>query len=85
MSTYDATGNATRRPFSGRRVRPGDLILQGVAGLAALSAVVLVGLIAYKVIEGSRLSLSTFGLSFLTTSGWDPVHNHFGAEDPSAR
>jgi phosphate transport system permease protein len=80
MSTYDATGNATRRPFSGRRVRPGDLILKGVAGLAALGAVVLVGLIAYKVIEGSRLSISTFGLSFLTTSVWDPVHNVFGAE-----
>ncbi len=79
MSTYDATGNATRRPFSGRRVRPGDLILQGVAGLAALGAVVLVGLIAYKVIEGSRLAFSTFGLSFLTTTTWDPVHNQFGA------
>ena len=79
MSTYDATGNATRRPFSGRRVRPGDLILQGVAGAAALGAVVLVGLIAYKVIEGSRLSFSTFGLGFLTTTTWDPVHNQFGA------
>ena len=80
MSTYDATGHATRRLVSGRRVRPGDLILQGVAGLATLGAVVLVGLIAYKVIEGARLSLSTFGLGFLTTSVWDPVHNVFGAE-----
>jgi phosphate transport system permease protein len=79
MSTYDATSNETRRRLSGRRVRAGDLILQGVAGAAALGAVVLVGLIAYKVIQGSRLSLSTFGLSFLKTTGWDPVHSQFGA------
>ena len=76
MSTYDATGNTTRRPFSGRRVRAGDLILQGVAGAAALGAVVLLGLIAYKVIEGSRLALSTFGLGFLTRVAWNPVIGH---------
>jgi phosphate transport system permease protein len=79
MSIYDAAGNATRRPFSGRRVRAGDLILQGVAGAAALGAVVLVGLIVYKVVQGARLSFSTLGLGFLTTTGWDPVHQQFGA------
>jgi phosphate transport system permease protein len=79
VSTYDATGNTTRRPFSGRRVRLGDLLLQGVAGLAALGATVLVGLIAYKLVQGARPSLSTFGLGFLGAIGWDPVHNHFGA------
>jgi phosphate transport system permease protein len=79
MSTFDATGSTARRPFPGRRVRPGDLTLQGVAGLAALGAAVLVGLIVYKVVDGARLSLSSFGLGFLGTSGWDPVHEHFGA------
>jgi phosphate transport system permease protein len=79
MSTFDATGTTARRPFPGRRARPGDLTLQSVAGLAALGAVVLVGLIAYKVVDGARLSLSTFGLGFLTSTGWDAVHNHFGA------
>jgi phosphate transport system permease protein len=78
VSTLEATGNV-RRPFSGRRTRPGDLLLQGVAGTAALGAVFLVGLIAYKVVEGSRLALSTLGLGFLAHVGWDPVHNHFGA------
>ena len=78
MSTFDATGTPVRRPFTGRRARAGDLILQGVAGLAALGAVVLLGLIAYKVVDGSRLSLSTFGLDFLTHVGWDPVHSRFG-------
>jgi len=79
VSTLDATGEEVRRPFSGRRTHLGDLILQGVAGAAALGALVLLGLIAYKVVQGARLSLSTFGLGFLTNVGWDPVHNYFGA------
>jgi len=79
VSTLDATAETVRRPFSGRRTRPGDIILQGVAGAAALGATVLLGLIAYKVVEGARLSMSTFGLGFLTHVGWDPVHNSMGA------
>lgn len=79
MSTLDTSPDAVRRPFPGRRTRPGDLILQGVAGLAAVGAVVLVGLIAWKLVEGARLSLSTFGLGFVTHVGWDPVHLKFGA------
>jgi phosphate transport system permease protein len=79
VSTLDATADSARRPFSGRRTRLGDVLLQSVAGLAALGAVVILGLIAYKVVEGSRLSLSTFGLGFLRHVGWDPVHNHLGA------
>jgi phosphate transport system permease protein len=78
VSTVEAT-EAARRPFSGRRARIGDVLLQGVAGLAAVGAVFLLGLIAYKVVEGSRLALSTFGLGFLTHVGWDPVHSHMGA------
>ena len=34
-------------------MRFGDLLLQGVAGLAALGSLVLVGLITWKVIEGA--------------------------------
>src|SRR6185437_3902868 len=78
VTSLDVTG-ASRRPFSGRRLRLGDLILQGVAGIAALGSLVLVGLITWKVIEGARLSISTFGLSFVWTVAWDPVHNQFGA------
>jgi phosphate transport system permease protein len=60
-------------------VRLGDWILQGVAGIAAFGSLVLVGLIIWKVIQGSRLALSTFGISFVWHVGWDPVHNQFGA------
>ena len=79
MSTFDATTLTARRSFLGRRARPGDVILQLVAGAAALGTVVLLGLIIYKVVEGARLSFSTFGLGFITHIGWDPVHNQLGA------
>ena len=79
MTSLDATTDATRRPFTGRRVRLGDLILQGVAAIAALGSLVLVVLIAWKIIQGARLSISTFGLSFIWTVAWDPVHDQFGA------
>jgi phosphate transport system permease protein len=78
VSTLDTTTDA-RRPLSGRRVYLGDLLLQIAAGGAALGTVVLLGLIAYKVVQGARLSLSTFGLGFVTHVGWDPVHLKFGA------
>jgi phosphate transport system permease protein len=79
VSTLDTTSDVTRRPFSGRRVRFGDLLLQGTAGIAAAGALVLVGLIVYKVVQGARLAFSTFGLGFVTHVGWDPVHLKFGA------
>lgn len=78
MSALDTT-NAARRPFTGRRARLGDLLLQGAAGIAAIGATVLVGLIAWQLIKGARLSLSTFGLGFITHVGWDPVKLQFGA------
>ena len=78
MSTLN-TADVARRPFTGRRVRLGDLLLQGAAGVAAIGATVIVGLIAWELVKGARLSLSTFGLGFITDVGWDPVHLHFGA------
>jgi phosphate transport system permease protein len=73
------TADVARRPLTGRRARLGDLLLQGAAGVAAIGATVLVGLIAWQLVKGARLSLSTFGLGFITDVGWDPVHLHFGA------
>jgi phosphate transport system permease protein len=79
VTSLDVAADAARRPFPGRRARLGDLLLQGAAGIAALGALVIVGLIVWKVIEGARLSISTFGLGFVWSDVWDPVHLQFGA------
>lgn len=80
MSTLD-TPDVARRPFSGRRVRFGDLLLQSIAGAASLGALVLVGLIAWKVIDGARPSISSFGIGFVWHVVWNPVlgREAFGA------
>jgi phosphate transport system permease protein len=79
VSSLDVATDAVRRPIPGRRARLGDLVLQGSAGIATFGALVLVGLIAWKIIQGSRLAISTFGLGFVTHVVWDPVHSSFGA------
>ena len=73
MSAADITPDETRRPFAWRRVRLGDLVLQGIAGAAAAAAVVLVGLITWKLIEGAWPSVTKFGLHFITRIAWNPV------------
>jgi phosphate transport system permease protein len=80
VASVDVTQTA-RRPFTGRRVHLGDLILQGVAGLAALGATLLVALIVWKVVDGARPAISKFGLPFLWHVVWNPVvgREAFGA------
>jgi phosphate transport system permease protein len=64
-----------------RRVRDrlGDRLLFVLTLLAALIAIGLMVLIAWKVLRGAHLSFSTFGLGFLTGTTWDVTHNVFGA------
>ncbi|HKI90685.1 MAG TPA: hypothetical protein VJ986_00170, partial [Gaiellaceae bacterium] len=73
MTSLDVTPDPTRRPFAGRRIHVGDLLLQGVAGLAAFAVTVLFVLVAWKIVDGSRLSISTFGLGFVGHVAWNPV------------
>ncbi len=68
--------DAARRPFTGRRLRFGDLSLQVVAGAAAAGATVLVGLIVWKVVDGARPAISHYGLHFITRVAWNPVLGH---------
>jgi phosphate transport system permease protein len=74
LTTLDAA--ETRRPFEGRRVRLGDLGLQVVAGAAAAASCVLVGLIVWKVIDGSLPSIRVNGIAFVTRVAWNPVLGH---------
>jgi phosphate transport system permease protein len=65
-----------RRPASERLLDSGFRWLTLL--LAALVAVVLAG-IFLTVLQGAREAIGSFGLSFLTTSAWDPVNNSYGA------
>ena len=57
----------------------GDRIFRIVLTAAALAIPVLLGFLVYELWIGSRLAVKTFGVSFLTTSTWDPVAEKFGA------
>ena len=62
------------------RFHPGDTALHGITLAAALAAVALLGLIAWKVIDQARPAMSRFGLHFLVSKDWDPgVRQIFGA------
>jgi len=63
------------------RIHLGDVTLRGLAGAAALLAVLTLVGIAYKVVDLSSDAISAFGLSFLTTNEWNAVTNQFGAAD----
>ena len=61
------------------RFRPGDSILYVVTLLAALSGVVLLGLIAREVLAEAWPSMHRYGFGFLTAQTWDPPKKLFGA------
>jgi phosphate transport system permease protein len=76
VTSAQATAEAPRRPFTGRRARFGDLSLQVVAGAAALATTILVALIIWKVIEGAWPSVTKYGPSFVWHIAWNPVLGH---------
>jgi phosphate transport system permease protein len=79
LSIADIAPDSTRRPFTGRRVRFGDVSLQLVAGAAAAAATFLVFLITYKVVRGAQPAIVQYGLHFIGRIAWDPVKNVYGA------
>jgi phosphate transport system permease protein len=70
-------GNARSPVRSADRI--GDGVLYGLCMLASLLAVIAIGAIAYQVINGASVSISRFGLGFLTHSTWQPNFGIFGA------
>ncbi len=78
-STHDAGAPAGGITTSRRRVRPGDLILQGIALAAAVGAAALLGLLTYKVVAQAWPAIRKFGIGFITTDGWNPNGAVFGA------
>jgi phosphate transport system permease protein len=62
-----------------RGIRLGDVAFKGVSLLAAVGSAVLLGLIAYKVVELAWPSIEDFGLSFIWTEAWNPATDVYGA------
>jgi len=69
--------------FGRRRLgdRIGDALLHGITGLAAVTALVVVGLLVYELVEQAWPAIQEFGLGFITSRSWDPVKAEFGALD----
>lgn len=65
----------SRKPLD----RLGDRIFYALTALATIVTMVLIFGIVYKIVEGAWPSIKYFGLSFIWTSTWDPVHGEFGA------
>jgi phosphate transport system permease protein len=63
------------------RLHFGDLALRGITGAAALTILIVLIWIAYKVTQQAWDAITTFGLGFLTSSEWNAVTNQFGARD----
>ena len=61
--------------------RIGDDLLYGLTAAAALSAIVVVVLIAYELVKHAWPAIAEFGLGFVTSRAWDPVKSNFGALD----
>jgi phosphate transport system permease protein len=63
------------------RFRPGDAVLYVLSCAAALTGVVLLGLITHEVISQAWPAMQKFGLGFLTTQAWgDNNKTLFGAK-----
>jgi len=62
----------TRRGF-------GDRTFRWLTLLMALTVFALIILVGLQLAKGSHVALKKFGISFITSSEWDPVNEQFGA------
>jgi phosphate transport system permease protein len=62
-----------------RPSRWADGAFYALALAGALSVLVLIVLVGWKLGKGSMLAIDQFGWRFLAHSDWDPLNNHFGA------
>lgn len=62
-----------------RRIGIGDPIFAGLAFAAGFFVLLLLGSIILSLFFGGMPAFRAFGLSFLTSATWDPVHHVFGA------
>lgn len=61
------------------RLRSGDDVAYAITFLAALTVVVITGLLLYELFRNSEEARHAFGWKFLTSQTWDPVAPNLGA------
>ncbi len=59
-----------------------DVVAKSLTRAAAILVLVMLGGVIVALIDGSMLSIRTFGLGFITTEKWNPVTEVFGAAAP---
>lgn len=84
MTPHFKTVLFTRKVIEFRRIfhKPltGDNAFKILTATFASTIFLIIGLMVYELIEGSRLSIQKFGLEFLINSKWDPaISQVFGA------
>mgnify|MGYP003384890288 FL=1 len=80
MATQAPANSSTAAAL--RRHTLWDAVLKHGTRSAAITVLLLLGGVILTLIQGSWLSLSTFGPGFLTTEKWNPVSEEFGALAP---
>jgi phosphate transport system permease protein len=75
----EAEATRSAPPVSLERANYGDRIFKFVLTLAALLIPIMLAFLVYELWTGSKLAIDRFGLSFVTSSTWDPVAEEFGA------
>jgi len=68
-----------RAPQLAPRANIGDAVFRTLVGCFGVAVIAVLASILVVLIVESRDSIRTFGLSFLTSSTWDPVAKEFGA------
>ncbi|HLB00997.1 MAG TPA: phosphate ABC transporter permease subunit PstC [Bacteroidota bacterium] len=69
------TAGALRR----NRTNPGDRAFRNITRLFAFLVLAIIAVMVWEMYRGSRPAIDEFGLSFLTSSEWDPVRDLYGA------
>lgn len=83
MNAVDALAAGTPAPSSTiRRNQFLDVIARSLTRAAAILVLVMLGGVIVALVDGSMLSIRTFGLGFITTEKWNPVTEVFGAAAP---
>jgi phosphate transport system permease protein len=70
---------AATSSFTRSRSRPGDGIFAFAVRAAGVLVLVVLGSLILSLLIGGFPALQKFGLSFLVSASWDPVHEVFGA------